>query len=243
MQSLPNGIRVQGTGESIEATALCDDVLRVRLWTPGQEPENASWAVLPAALHSTASVKPEAHGFNTGKLQVVVAPDLSLSASDLKGHLLQEDAEPLMRRGKDFRVYKRSTVDDHFFGLGDKPGPLDRAGEAFTMWNTDYFGWQESTDPIYKSSFAYRKGDYARVRFSCCMAQDGSMTLQVALQEGGFAAWWTQYQVEIYGWTPRPGKASLGGKSIVLEHNPLASSVTIRPTRAERSSTYSGRLI
>jgi alpha-glucosidase (family GH31 glycosyl hydrolase) len=35
--------------------------------------------------------------------------------------------------------------------LGDKPGPLDRAGQAFTMWNTDAFGWQESTDPIYKS--------------------------------------------------------------------------------------------
>src|ERR1700722_3522822 len=31
------------------------------------------------------------------------------------------------------------------------PGPLDRAGEAFVMWNTDNFGWQESTDPIYKS--------------------------------------------------------------------------------------------
>ena len=36
-------------------------------------------------------------------------------------------------------------------GLGDKPGALDRSGEAFTMWNTDRFGWQESDDPIYKS--------------------------------------------------------------------------------------------
>jgi hypothetical protein len=36
-------------------------------------------------------------------------------------------------------------------GLGEKPGPLDRSGQVFTMWNTDAFGWQESTDPIYKS--------------------------------------------------------------------------------------------
>ena len=135
----------------IEVTALRNDVLRVRLWMPGQEPENASWAVLPAALHSTVFVKPEAHGFTTGKLHVVVASDLSLTVSDMSGHLLQQDAEPVAHRGKDFRVYKRSTVDDHFFGLGDKPGPLDRAGEAFTMWNTDHFAWQESTDPIYKS--------------------------------------------------------------------------------------------
>ena len=65
--------------------------------------------------------------------------------------MLQKDAEPIARHGEDFRTYKQLTTDDHFFGLGDKPGPMDRAGGAFTMWNTDYFGWQESADPIYKS--------------------------------------------------------------------------------------------
>ncbi len=148
---LPNGIRVQNAGEVMELTALRDDVIRVRVWPQGGEPEDASWAVLPAALHSTAAVTPEAHGFATGKLHVVVGADLALTVSDLQGHVLQQDAEPLVRHGKDFRVYKQLTTDDHFFGLGDKPGPLDRAGEAFTMWNTDHFGWQESTDPIYKS--------------------------------------------------------------------------------------------
>ncbi len=53
--------------------------------------------------------------------------------------------------GNRFTVSKQRETDDHFFGLGDKPGPLDRAGEVFTMWNTDAFGWQESTDPVYKS--------------------------------------------------------------------------------------------
>src|SRR2546421_1881399 len=38
---------------------------------------------------------------------------------------------------RSFHIYKQKFVDSHFFGLGDKPGPLDRAGEAFTMWNTD----------------------------------------------------------------------------------------------------------
>ncbi len=65
--------------------------------------------------------------------------------------MLQRDAEPVAWRGTGFRVYKAKTAADHFFGLGDKPGPLDRAGQAFVMWNTDNFGWQESTDPIYKS--------------------------------------------------------------------------------------------
>src|SRR5258708_22775828 len=40
---------------------------------------------------------------------------------------------------------------EHFFGLGDKTGPLDRRGQAFTLWNDDSYRFQESTDPIYKS--------------------------------------------------------------------------------------------
>ena len=151
MQSLPNGMQVQNAGQVMELTALRDDVIRVRVWPEGQVPENASWAVLPEALHSSAAITRTADGFATGKLRVSVGPNLALTVSDLSGHVLQQDAEPIAHRGKDFRFYKQLTSDDHFFGLGDKPGPLDRAGEAFTMWNTDHFGWQESTDPIYKS--------------------------------------------------------------------------------------------
>ena len=151
MQPLPNGVRFQSAGQVMEVTALREDVLRVRVWPTGDEPENASWAVLPDALHSTATVTPETNGFKTGKLRVTVGAGLALAVTDLSGHVLQEDAEPILRHGKDFRIYKRASDEDHFFGLGDKPGPLDRAGEAFTMWNTDRFGWQESSDPIYKS--------------------------------------------------------------------------------------------
>jgi alpha-glucosidase len=41
--------------------------------------------------------------------------------------------------------------DEHYFGLGDKTGPLDHRDLAFTNWNSDMFGWQESTDPLYKT--------------------------------------------------------------------------------------------
>ena len=151
LQALPNGVRAQSAGQVMEVTTLRDDVLRVRVWAQGKEPENASWAVLPAALHSTAAVSKTTDGFTTGSLRVVVGPGLALTVMDASGHILQQDAEPIARRGNDFRIYKRLASDDHFFGLGDKPGALDRAGEAFTMWNTDHFAWQESTDPIYKS--------------------------------------------------------------------------------------------
>jgi alpha-glucosidase len=57
-------------------------------------------------------------------------------------------------------------IDEHYFGLGDKTGPLDRRDEAFSLWNTDAYRFQESTDPIYKSIpffMTYRAGMSAGV--------------------------------------------------------------------------------
>ena len=60
------------------------------------------------------------------------------------------------------------AADEHFFGLGDKTGPLDRREQAFTLWNTDAYRFQESTDPLYKSSpffMTFRAGVAAGVLF------------------------------------------------------------------------------
>src|ERR1019366_4501254 len=88
---------------------------------------------------------------HTSQIRITVGPDLLITLTDMEGHLLQQDAEPIRWTGTRFRIYKHKEPDDHFFGLGDKPGSLDRAGQSYVMWNTDSFGWQESTDPLYKS--------------------------------------------------------------------------------------------
>ncbi len=153
-----NGIEIRSGTALLQITALRDDVLRVRVGPNGQLPEDASWAALPAARSATAPVTPEsspsAVGFKTAKLHVTVRKDpLELKVTDLDGHVIAEDlpGRPVEYHGSSFRVYMKSPADEHYFGLGDKPGPLDRRNEAFTDWNTDSFGWQESTDPIYKS--------------------------------------------------------------------------------------------
>ena len=41
---------------------------------------------------------------------------------------------------------------EHIYGLGDKTGgSLDRRGKSYVDWNTDAYGFDSSTDPIYKS--------------------------------------------------------------------------------------------
>ena len=170
---LPNGLELRSGSAVVQITALRDDVVRMRVGPAGDLPEDASWAVLPAARTSSASVTPDSSdtsvGFHTAKLRVTVQKEpFSLTVTDFDGHTLltQLPSRPIEYNGASFRAYFRSPDDEHYFGLGDKPGPIDRRNEAFTDWNTDAFGWQESTDPIYKSIpyfITFRRGVSAGV--------------------------------------------------------------------------------
>ncbi len=142
----------------MQITALREDVLRVRVGRNGQLPEDASWAVLPEARSKSLAVSaeddPGAVGFHTTVLRVKVErATMRLRITDLNGAVVQEDAanRPIEFHGPAFRVYKTMRPEEHYFGLGDKPGPLDRRDHAYSMWNTDSYGFQESTDPIYKA--------------------------------------------------------------------------------------------
>jgi alpha-glucosidase len=163
-----NGIEIHAGNAVMLITALRDDVLRVRVGASGQLPEDASWAVLASSRSATVPVTQESNGtavgFKTSKLRVTVRKDpLELTVADFEGHIISQDipGRPVEFHGSSFRLYHKSPDDEHYFGLGDKPGPLDRRNEAFSNWNTDSFGWQESTDPIYKTIpffITFRKG-------------------------------------------------------------------------------------
>ncbi|MGC2163479.1 MAG: TIM-barrel domain-containing protein [Silvibacterium sp.] len=154
--AVPGGIAIDDGAAREEITAVRDDILRVRIARDGVMPEDASWAVLPQPLHSHISVTPESsaksYGFRTAALDVRVdRGTMQLTVRDLFGKIIQQDALPVRFEGTSFRVYKSMPLDEHYFGLGDKTGPLDRRNEAFSLWNTDAYRFQESTDPIYKS--------------------------------------------------------------------------------------------
>lgn len=154
--ALPNGIELSSGTLHEQITALRDDVLRIRMWRGSMPPEDASWAVLAAARHASVAVSEEnagGHaGFRTHGLTVEVNPQtLEFTIRDHEENVLEQDARPVRFDGDGFRIYKAMPHDEHYFGLGDKTGPLDRRNEAFTLWNTDAYRFQESTDPIYKS--------------------------------------------------------------------------------------------
>jgi len=157
-KALPNGVELRHSGMLLQILALRDNVLRVRLAAKGELPEDASWAV-PSEIRQqhvdvTPDATPDIAGFRTKALRVrIERATLRLSITDLQGNVLQEDADgwPAEFHADSFRVFKKMPPDEHYFGLGDKVGPLDRRGQSFRLWNTDAFCFQESTDPIYKS--------------------------------------------------------------------------------------------
>ena len=158
-----SSITLQSGGLHIRVEALRDDLLRVRYWQGDTMPEDASWAVLPASRQSSASVQLSgASGFTTSLLSVQIDPrTLCLTLRDKSGNILRQDAAPVRFQGRSFELSQAMPPDEHYFGLGDKTGAFDRRDQAFRLWNTDAYAWQESTDPIYKSIpfyLSYRAG-------------------------------------------------------------------------------------
>lgn len=47
--------------------------------------------------------------------------------------------------------YKKMQDDEHFIGLGEKTGNLDRKGNGYTNWNSDVYGYRVDQDPLYST--------------------------------------------------------------------------------------------
>jgi alpha-glucosidase len=91
---------------------------------------------------------------DTGKIKIhVYRSPLRIVFKDENNNVICADAatHPMAFNGSEFQVWKESPLDEHYFGLGDKTGPLDRRSQCFTNWNLDPPFFQESSDPIYKS--------------------------------------------------------------------------------------------
>lgn len=155
---LPDGVELSAGATRVRLQALAANVVRVRYASQGTFPADHSFAVLPHAFPEGAKVRVEqaadAVSFSTGALQVkILKASLRLLFLNAEGKTISQDQPgyPASFNDSAFRVWKSMPEDEHYFGLGDKSGPLDHRNLAFTMWNTDAFGWQESTDPLYKA--------------------------------------------------------------------------------------------
>src|SRR5499425_2468193 len=156
VDKLPDGVELTCGKTKVRVTVFREGIFRVRVAPNGAFPKDFSWAVVetpePPAIR-VDDTKDEVR-LTAGKVVARIHKS-SLLVDFLRdtGDLLVADAadQPMGWNGGRVRVWKRMPEDEGYYGLGDKAGPMNRRNRAFTMWNTDAFGWQESTDPLYKT--------------------------------------------------------------------------------------------
>src|SRR6266849_8656987 len=160
-----NALRFENAQAVAVVTALSPEIVRVRI----RAGRDHSYAVIHRDFgdpHATFSIEDAQSVITTSALRVTIrhAP-FRIAFATSGGESLDEDRD-IAFSGKATRVWKRLRDDEHIYGLGEKNGPLDKrgwqlGGYSLTMWNSDTFGYDSSTDPIYVSVpfyIAMRKG-------------------------------------------------------------------------------------
>lgn len=156
-----NALRFENQQAVAVITALSPEIIRVSVM-PGGKPNDHSYAVVNRNFGDPGAtfVSDDARStITTTALTVTIqhAPFRVSFATRAGDSLDQDDPQRgIAISGSAFRVSKRLRDDEHVYGLGEKTGPLDKrgwklGGYSYSMWNSDTFGYDNSTDPIYVS--------------------------------------------------------------------------------------------
>ncbi len=148
-----NQITFHNAQAQVTLTVLAPDLVRVRMIrAPGPD---YSWAVVkndwPRVTVNFSGDK-QTREIRTSEIEVRVglAPFL-IAFSTAQGELISKDAREMAWDGKQVRCWKSMPPDEHYYGLGEKAGPLDKRGHSYVMWNTDPAGYDANTDPMYQT--------------------------------------------------------------------------------------------
>ena len=156
VEKLKDGVELTAGAAKVRVTVFRDGVFRVRLAPNGAFPKDSSWALIQSPEPPAFNIEenPKEIRITAGNVVATVQRSpLLINFSDVAGNvfLADEPSLPMARNGQGVHVWKKMPLEENYYGLGDKAGPMNRRNRSFTNWNTDAFGWQESTDPLYKT--------------------------------------------------------------------------------------------
>ena len=161
-------------GERFQISVLEDDLIRVQLFPEGKPRLDRTWLVVgqdgdvpsegrrrddlsPFSLPSfSKEVSVNRVHLATRQLRVnITLDDLQLNWADTRGHSFAADltgrAYPYDRAGKAIYHYLERRPSEHYYGFGERSGPLDKAGMRLRMLNLDALGYDPAkNDPLYK---------------------------------------------------------------------------------------------
>lgn len=132
-----------------------DDIIRIQVGRDENFTPNPYSVVLkPEKSNFSLDETEDFLVLKTDKLQVQVQLyPFAITYLTLDDQVINKDdaAFAVSWLGTEVTNYKSVQENEKFIGLGEKTGGLNRAGNAYTNWNTDYFAYGVNDDPLYMS--------------------------------------------------------------------------------------------
>jgi len=148
-------VTIKTINANAEISVYTPSVIRVRI---DNKPFKAdfSYAVVGKIVPANASITQTDSEIDivTDSLKAIIQKKpFSVAFYTLGGQVINEDEHGLTTSwaGQSVTDYKKMQDDEHFVGLGEKTGNLDRKGNGYTNWNTDTYGYSVTQDPLYSS--------------------------------------------------------------------------------------------
>ncbi|MDN4164094.1 glycoside hydrolase family 31 protein [Cytophagales bacterium LB-30] len=144
---------------TFEVSLYSPSVIRVRIVKNNQH-DDFSYSVI-------AQPKAVKFNLNDGSNKLTLSTDsvqLEITKNPVRFTLLTKDGKIVNQDdaafgtswiGDEVTTYKKLQPDEKFIGLGEKTGNLNRRGEGYTNYNTDYFGYPANADMLYVSTPFY----------------------------------------------------------------------------------------
>ncbi|MEH7884475.1 glycoside hydrolase family 31 protein [Bacillus sp. JJ1609] len=152
-----NGIKISADNGELAVVFYRDDIIRFVFQPLKEVMLDSSPALVLAPENSEVKLNDEKNAFilEAPKLTVLITKTpIRITVMDSQRRILFQQKEKGIGFKPTGEVICHSTRnhEDHFYGLGEKTGYLDKRGEKLTMWNTDvYAPHNPETDALYQS--------------------------------------------------------------------------------------------
>lgn len=149
------GLDIRTSHAWLRLTIYSSTIIRVRFSSTPLKPD-FSYAVIagPRSAHWTWDQTATAIRVRTDSMILTVQrPTAALALTTREGAVISADETGLATSWEGTRVtaYKHLQPGERFIGLGEKTGNLDRAGNGYTHWNSDVYGYHVDQDPLYST--------------------------------------------------------------------------------------------
>jgi alpha-glucosidase len=156
-EEIENGYKLKMENGAGRIQYYQPNILRVQL-SNGQIEDGHSYAVVQKKEAGLALSRSQGNTIKISSqvFQTEINPlNACIRFSTPDGQIISEDGMPASWVGTELCCYKVLQEDEKFLGLGEKTGPLNRRGHAYTNWNTDKFGYAVDEDPLYLTAPFY----------------------------------------------------------------------------------------